>query len=219
MVSRNDPALLLGPVLDLAFPVVAGRALPVEHGQALYDALRGACPDLPAIAGLGIHAVEGAPGAEPGMLELAAQAEVKLRVPLAAVPVLGTLAGRELDLQGRRLSLGVPRQTLLAPFPALWAHRVLLPVKELGRMELQAFVERHFRAGFPGAAVAAVDLPGRPGHKSICFAVAVRNLDPRSSLRLQSEGFGGGRALGFGLFVPNPRRAERLNLALVGRSD
>jgi CRISPR-associated protein Cas6 len=219
MASRNDPALLLGPVLDLAFPVVAGRALPVEHGQALYDALRGACPGLPAIAGLGIHAVEGAPGVEPGMLELGAEAEVKLRMPLAAVPVFGALAGRELDLQGRRLFLGAPRQTLLAPFPALWAHRVLLPVKELGCMEPQAYVERHFRAHFPGAAAAVVDLHARPGHKSICFAVAVRNLDPRSSLRLQTDGFGSERALGFGLFVPNPRRAERLDLALVARGD
>jgi CRISPR-associated protein Cas6 len=212
MISKIAPAALLGPVLDLAFPVVAGRVLAVEHAEALYDALRGACPDLPGIPGLGIHALEGTGGTEPGLLNLAAQAEVRLRVPLAAVALLGALAGRDLDIQGRRLTLGAPRQTLLAPFPALWAHRVTVPVKELGRLEPQAFVDKHFRERFPGAAVAVLELRGERG---IAFALAVRNLEPRASLRLQGEGFGAQRALGYGLFVPNPRRAERLDLALA----
>ena len=192
------------PVCEIRYPVLRGRVLEVDHAHGLYGALKGVCPALQDIPGLGIHTLRGRPWGDRGELLLGSDAELRLRLPLAHGPEAAGLARFELNVQGRRLLLGNPRLTLLAPFPALRARTVTLHFRDLDHAAAREQLRRHFRERFPWGIVTVL----RPrtlrihGQQILGFEMAVRDLDPRASLALQSEGFGGRRAFGCGLFEP-----------------
>jgi CRISPR-associated protein Cas6 len=123
---------------------------------------------------------------------------------VAYAPVLSCLERCELTIQGRRILLGTPRQTLLAPFPALWARTVTLHFQQLDHTAAREQLWLRFKEAFPWGTPTI--LRSRTfrihGRQILGFGMLVRNLEPRASLRLQAEGFGGRRAFGCGLFVP-----------------
>ena len=194
----------VNPVLDLCFPIDQGRLLEVDHGHALYLALREACPDLGRIPGLGIHAVRGVPGGRKGELILGDGAEMRLRIPAGSVPLLKGLAGAELEVDGHPIRLGEPYPHALTPVSALWARTVTIHFRDLALGSAQAQLAFRLAQDFPCGSFRIL----RPrtirfeGRQLLGFELAVRNLTPQASLQLQRQGFGGRRALGCGLFVP-----------------
>ncbi|MDR3673592.1 MAG: type I-MYXAN CRISPR-associated protein Cas6/Cmx6 [Holophaga sp.] len=194
----------LNPVLDLCFPIDQGRNLEVDHGHALYLALREACPSLERIPGLGIHAVRGVPGGRRGELILPDESEVRLRIPAGSAPLLKGLAGAELAVEGHPIRLGEPHAHALAPVSALWARTVTIHFRDPALGSAQAQLAFRLAQDFPWGSFRIL----RPrtirfeGRQLLGFELAVRNLTPQASLRLQGQGFGGRRALGCGLFVP-----------------
>ena len=209
LLFREANPLARPLVCELSFPILSGRVLEVDHAHGLYGALKGVCPALQEIPGLGIHTVRGIPGERPGELTLLENAEVRLRVPMAALPMLSSLAGSELKVQGRRITLGVPRQTCLAPYPTLWARTVTIHFRDLAHAAAREQLRQGFAERYPLADVRLL----RPrtfrihGQQILGFEMSVRRLDPDASLRLLTEGYGGRRAFGCGLFVPFIQRA------------
>jgi CRISPR-associated protein Cas6 len=193
-------------VCEVRFPIVRGRALEVDHAHGLYGALKGACPLLADLPGLGIHPVRGVPG-ERGELRLQEDAEVRLRLPAHLAEQVACLEGCRLKVQGRLMELGRPSQVLLAPFPALWARTVTLHFRSVDHAAAREQLRANFVEAFPWGTPTI--LRARTlrihGQQILGFEMAVRNLDPRASLSLQAEGFGGRRAFGCGLFVPARR--------------
>ena len=191
-------------VCEVCLPIVRGHVVEVDHAHALYGALKGACPGLRDIPGLGIHNLTGTWLGARGELLLGPDAEVRLRLPSACVEVVAALEGCELVVQGRRLQLGQLRRSLLAPFPALWARTVTLHFASMDPAAAREQLRQRFQEAFPWGTPALL----RPrtfrihGQQILGFEMIVRNLGPRASLRLQVEGFGGRRAFGCGLFVP-----------------
>jgi CRISPR-associated protein Cas6 len=198
------PLESLNPVVDLCFPIVQGPVLEVDHGHALYLALRGACQNLERIPGLGIHTVRGVPGGRRGELMLSDESEVRMRIPAGSAPLLKGLAGAELDVNGHPIRLGEPYPHALTPVSALWARTVTIHFRELALGSAQAQLAFRLAQDFPWGAFRIL----RPrtirleGRQLLGFELAVRNLTPQASLLLQGQGFGGRRALGCGLFVP-----------------
>jgi CRISPR-associated protein Cas6 len=194
----------VNPVLDLCFPVVRGRTLDVDHGHSLYLALTAACPDLARIPGLGIHAVRGVPDRQRGELILLDDAEVRLRLPAGAAPLVRGLAGAQLQVRRHAITLGEPCGQALAPVSALWARTVTIHFQEPAIGAALAQLANRFAQDFPWGSFRIL----RPrtirfeGRQLLGFEMAVRDLPPRASLVLQGQGFGGRRALGCGLFVP-----------------
>jgi len=199
--QRQD--LAAPSMCDVRLPILRGRRLEVDHGHALYGALKVACPALAGLPGLGIHAVRGWVQ-EGGALRLLEDAEVRLRVPLAWAEVAEGLAGCRLKVQGQLIHLGPARRVRLAPFPALWARMVTLHFRQPDHAAARAQLLLNFVAAFPWGTPTI--LRARTlrihGQQILGFEMAVRKLEPRASLLLQAEGFGGRRAFGCGLFVP-----------------
>lgn len=213
--AAPDPGRLplepVTPVVDLCYPIIQGRLLEVDHGHDLYLALRAACAGLARIPGLGVHAVRGLPGDRKGELLLAGDAEVRLRIPAGSAPLLRELEGALLNVGGHGIQLGEPRSQGLEPVSALWARTVTIHFQNPLRPAAQAQLERRFAQDFPWGSLRILRARSIrfEGRQLIGFEVAVRNLTPQASLLLQSQGFGGRRGLGCGLFVPFPAVARR----------
>ena len=191
-------------VCEVCLAVVRGHVVEVDHAHALYGALKGACPALKDIPGLGVHTLQGTYLGARGELLLRPDAEVRLRLPVAHAPLALGLEGAELVVQGRRLQLGQAHRCSLAPFPVLWARTVTLHFGSLAQEAARDQLRQRFVETFPWGAPAL--LGARTfrihGQQILGFEMIVRNLGPRASLQLQAEGFGGRRAFGCGLFVP-----------------
>ena len=143
------PLESVNPAVDLCFPIVHGLALEVDHGHALYLALRAICGNLERIPGLGIHTVRGMPGGQKGELILTDESEVRLRIPAGSAPLLKDLAGVELDVNGREIRLGEPYPQALTPVSALWARTVTIHFRELALGAAQAQLAFRFNQDFP----------------------------------------------------------------------
>jgi CRISPR-associated protein Cas6 len=206
-----EPLEPVTPVLDLRFPIIQGRLLEVDHGHALHLALCAACAKVRRIPGLGVHAVRGVPGDRKGELLLTDDSEVRLRLPAGSVPLVEDLAGAGLNVGGHGIRLGEPRIQPLAPVSALWARTVTIHFQNPFRAAAQAQLEQRFAQDFPWGCfrILRARTVRFEGRQLLGFEVAVRGLGPQASLLLQSQGFGGRRALGCGLFVPFPAVARR----------
>ncbi len=207
------------PVVDLEFPV-SGKEVPRDHGYSLYGALCRSLPQLHGAAWLGVHPLSGGTPAN-GSLLLRRSAALRLRIPAERIPDLLPLAGRELDVSGRRIRLGVPRVHALVAAATLDSRLVVIkltapPTKagpEDGRetLDTAAFAERYCteiarqlsRMEVEGNVV----LCGRQriavaGKRIVGFSVRVGSLEVEASLRLQERGLGGKRTMGCGIFRP-----------------
>lgn len=204
LIGPPQPLEPVNPVVDLRFPIVQGPLLEVDHGHALYLALRARCASLERIPGLGIHSVRGTPGPRKGELMLSGESEVRLRLPAGSARLLKELAGAELEVGGHRLRLGEPRIQSLDPVSALWARTVTIHFRDPSVGAAQAQLAFRFAQDFPWASfrILRQRTIRFEGRQLLGFEVAVRGLAPQASLLLQGQGFGGRRALGCGLFVP-----------------
>ena len=191
-------------VCEVSLPILRGHVVEVDHAHALYGALKGACPALKDLPGLGIHALKGRCLGARGDLLLGQDAEVRLRLPLVYADLASGLDGSDLVVQGRRLQLGQARVNPLVPFPALWARTVTLHFSSLEPGAAREQLRLRFQEACPWGTPTI--LRSRTlrihGQQILGFEMVVRNLGPRASLQLQAEGFGGRRAFGCGLFQP-----------------
>jgi len=199
-------------VVDVAFRITC-RALPVDHLQALSNALAEALPWFPDEPRAGLHPVHGAdsgngwmrPENPDDLLYLSARTPLVLRLPRERVGETDALIGQTLDVRGH--GLRVERATM-RPLVAIQTVFARYVVTQEGQDE-SAFLAQ--------AADALAELGIRP-KKMLCGReTAVRTTDgvirTRSlmlaelalpdSVRLQQTGLGPRRHMGCGLFIPH----------------
>ena len=197
------------PRVNVHFPV-QGRQLPADHGYTLYSAVTRQLPALHGAPWLGLELLSGIPWRE-GIIVLPTRgAHLRLRIPADRYGQVLPLAGRRLDIAGHTIRLGIPTARPLTPAPSLYARCVTIkkftdpePFLDAARRQLDAL-----------AVTATLELPtdeqGRPRRRNITiqgkhivgFSLAAHNLSDEDSLRLQSVGIGGRRAMGCGHFNP-----------------
>jgi CRISPR-associated protein Cas6 len=197
------------PCVGVHFPV-QGRQLPADHGYALYSAIARHLPALHGATWLGLELLSGIPWRE-GIIVLPTRgASLRLRIPADRYGQVLALAGRRLDIAGHTIRLGIPTARPLTPAASLYARCVTIkkftdpePFLDAARRQLDAL-----------AVKAALELPtdeqGRPrrriltirGKHVVGFSLAAHNLNDEDSLRLQTSGIGGRRAMGCGHFNP-----------------
>lgn len=202
------------PSVIVHFPV-QGRQLPADHGYALYSAIARQLPALHGASWLGIELLSGVPW-RAGIIVLPTRdASLRLRIPADRYGHVLPLAGRRLDIAGYPIRLGIPTARPLTPAPSLYARAVTIkkftepePFLDAARRQLDAL----------GITTATLELPideqGRPrrriitiqGKHVVGFSLAAHNLTDDDSLRLQTAGIGGRRAMGCGHFNPIVRR-------------
>jgi CRISPR-associated protein Cas6 len=212
------------PVIDLAFRLL-GKTIPADHGYALYGAVSRHVPWThdPAQEALGIHPINGLLAGN-RLLHLTPSSHLTIRLDSDHVRQLLPLAGKELDLDGHKLRVGVPTTYTLKPAATLRSRLVTFK----HRMEPESFLAKAQEELAKLSIKATPGLIRRSGAKSlegreeltadrspfirrtlrirdkevVGFAMEVSGLSADESLRLQESGLGGRRRFGCGIFVP-----------------
>jgi CRISPR-associated protein Cas6 len=199
-------------VIDLSF-VLVGTTIPLDHGYALFSALSRIVPELHGDRRVGVHPIRGRQSA-PGVLSLTERSRLKLRLSAQGIAPYIAIAGKELDLEGQRVQVGIPRVEALVPAANLAARLVTFHNaldaeafeadvrRELARMEIAATPQL-----IPGN---HPKHPGQPvrrvtrvkGRRMVAYPLCVVGLTAEESIRLQEEGLGGRRRMGCGVFSP-----------------
>lgn len=189
------------PKVDLVFPL-AGQTVPTDHGYALFGALCRVLGDLHGADWLAVHPIAGIARAGGTLALYDRRGALRLRVLPAEIPRVLPLAGKELDLDGHRLLVGVSRVVAIEPAPALRARTVVIK----GFMEPEPFVAAVERQLQDLGVKARVTLGRRRvvtinGDKVVGFETLLHDLSPDDSLRVQYAGIGGRQRMGCGVFV------------------
>ncbi len=200
------------PIIYLSF-VLVGTTIPLDHGYALFSAL---CRVVPALHGdkrIGVHPIRGV-RTGPGVLNLTEHSRLRLRLPSEEVASYIALAGRELDMDGHALRVGIPYVESLVPAANLASRLVTFR----GALDPPRF-EAHARAELSRMGIKAEpslvpserpSLVGQPirrvlrirDKRVVGLALRVPGLTAEESVHLQEGGLGGRRRMGCGIFVP-----------------
>ena len=187
-------------VVDVVF-AVAGTSLPSEHAYDLWREIARWLPWFGSEPQAGVHPLRAAPGTGNSVL-LARRAKLVLRVPRGRLAETLTLAGRSLAV-GEGIEVGAAVERPLRPWATLHAQRVALGVvdeivfgSEVARCLAAQGVSCEYMTGRPRRQrVGERDIEG--------YSVVLHGVHPEESLRIQCEGIGAERALGWGIFIPH----------------
>jgi CRISPR-associated protein Cas6 len=189
--------------LDLLFRLNGAVSVPVDHAHALYGALKRIAPDLEGVQGLGIHTLRGTPVPGGRLLLKEGRSLLRLRLNPEDIPIALALSGKQIEILGSHCHLGAPEVRPLEASENLWARMVTLKFKSIAWDDARARLDEELVRAAPTARWQI----RRPrtikihGAQVLGFEVLCSNLDAETSLQLQSEGVGGRRAFGCGLFL------------------
>lgn len=187
------------PKVDLCFKVMGAR-LPVDHGFALYGALSRMLPSVHEEEGLGIRLIRGRYVGE-GMLDIAPHSDLVLRLPVGRIRSFLGLAGKTLNIQGCRVSVGVPATRALIPAPVLHS-----PLATTRNGHDQARFEAEMRHQMEEIGAHGQLSIGRRrtfavhGKQVVGYSVLLSELTAGESIAVQERGLGGRRKMGCGFF-------------------
>jgi CRISPR-associated protein Cas6 len=198
--------------IDLAFELV-GTTLPLDHGYSLFAALNRAEPSLHGDLRVGVHPIRGRQVA-PGVLALTEYSRLRIRLPSERIAPYLIVAGSNLDLDGHRLRVGIPRVEALSPAPSLASRLVTFR----NALDAGSFLD-HVKGELSTLGIEAdlglvpsvvLGREGQPlrrvlrikGRRVVGYALRVSGLSAEASLRLQQAGLGGRRRMGCGVFAP-----------------
>lgn len=212
----------IAPHVDLAFSV-HGRAIPRDHGHALYGALSRLIPGVHGADWIAIHGIAGK-RLNPEELTLEPMGALRVRVPVNKIAELLVLAGANLEVSGRHVEIGAPTVHALTPVAALDARLVVIRLTGgITRPFDRAEFERRFVAEAQRQLVkhgirGDLELSGRQslrvgGQRVLGHSVRVLGLSADDSLKLQICGLGGKRTMGCGIFRPARIRVHAKQVA------
>lgn len=121
------------PTIDLAFSLLGTKPIPADHGYHLYAALSRLLPatilDLRLGNGIGVHPIR---GRQIGHRELTLEEHSRLilRASTDAIGSLIQLAGKQLNVAGTNIRVGVPQVWSQKPAPALRSRLVIIKTKD-----------------------------------------------------------------------------------------
>lgn len=196
------------PMINVLFPV-QGQKLPADHGYPLYSAISQLMPGLHETGWLGIEKISGIPF-EQGIIALPPRgAKMRLRIPADKFGEVIPLSGKQLEIDGFPIRLGIPRALPLAPARSLYSNIVIIR----GFMEFPEFLEAANRQLKELNISATLKSPPEAQSRSrriltikdkkiVGFSLVAGGLNDEDSIKLQSQGIGGRRAMGCGIFNP-----------------
>lgn len=198
--------------IDLAFQI-EGSAIPFDHGYSLYSAISRIVPSAHEHEALGIHPIHGARG-ESGCIALTKGSRLRLRLREGDLAPFLALAGEAIEIDGHRISIGIPKVEPLIPAAVLGSPLVTVR----GMVTPEALLESLRKSldgigvgGVPGIAIKSSGprvgefvrrIVSIKGKRIVGFSAIISGLEAEASLRLQEVGLGGRRRMGCGVLVP-----------------
>ncbi len=179
-----------------------GRALPIDHGWVLYQALTRLAPWIAEEDTLGIHPVHGA-NTGAGELILNRRAKLVIRAPAGRLEDLAKLEGQAFVVGTQTLSLGKSRVKPLTMHTPLYAHTVCTGSED-EREFTQDLIQR-----LDAMNINTRFICGRPqkvfdGEKiTTGYSLMLHGLPIAHAIRVQQQGLGLHRKLGCGIFIPH----------------
>jgi len=196
------------PSINVAFPIQGDKLL-ADHAYALYSCVTKALPDLHGTSWLGIEMISGIPW-DKGIIALPRKgATLHLRIPADKFASVLPLAGKRLEIEGHTIRLGIPFARPLTPASSVYARIVTIK----NHKEPDTFLEAAKQQLQSHGINATLELP-RDGctrtrrivtihnKKVVGFSLVVHGLSNEDSIKLQTLGLGGRRAMGCGIFNP-----------------
>ncbi len=200
MTSSSEGA---APVhVDVAFAATGGP-VPIDHGYPLFGALCRALGNLHGAEWLAVHPLVGVAISSGDLSPSKRGGVLRLRVRADRLGEVLPLAGKTLDIAGVKLHLGTSQLYALQPSAVVRSRMVVIK----GYTEPELFEPRVSRELESKGIKASVQLGRRrivtiDARKIVGFEVTLGALSDVDSLRVQSEGLGGRRRFGCGVFHP-----------------
>jgi CRISPR-associated protein Cas6 len=200
-------------VVDLSFRIEC-KSLPFDHAWALSEAVVRLLPWLPEEPRAGLHLIHGA-GSGNGWIRadgpddiiyLSRRTRFYLRLPAERVEEGRKLSGFRLQLLGRELRIGACSTRKLSAMTTIFTRYLSVP--NAGEQEEAFLAGAHALLQAKGVRVKKM-LSGRshlftvPDGTVLTRSLMLDGLSVDDSLKLQREGLGPDRQLGFGLFLPH----------------
>lgn len=200
-------------IIDVSFAIRC-PTIPLDHAHALSTELLAVMPWIAEEAGAGVHLIHGAASGNGWfrpedsaneVLHLSRRTRMRLRVPAHRLDEVRGLSGRQLDIGGHPLEIGMSDVHLLSSLPTLFA-RYVITGEDTGEEQFLADV------------MSALQELGINCRKMLCGithtlafpdgpvytrSLMVADLEPEESVKLQEAGLGKGREFGCGLFIPH----------------
>ena len=190
--------------VDLAFALMAQQPIPADHGYALYGALSRAVPSLHTTNGIGVHPIRGGQQVGGRRISLMSRSRLVLRLDADAIGEVLSLAGKQLDVRGTKLRVGVPQVWALPPAAALRS-RLVTTRNCQDQSRFEAELRRQLDV-LHVSAEAIVTIAKRrtlriKDKEVVGYEVILEGLTAEESLNIQESGLGGRRHMGCGVFV------------------
>lgn len=112
--------------IDLAFQLT-GQSLPADHGFALYGAISRLLPTVHDVHGIAIHPIRGRIVGDRTM-QLTDASRLVIRAATERIAELLPLAGKQLNVTGHSLRVGVPQVFSLTPSTAVRSRLVVIKI-------------------------------------------------------------------------------------------
>jgi len=197
---------------DISFKLDC-KTLPVDHAQALSDAMHDALPWFgdEALTGLHlIHVAESGNGwmrpedTENEVLCLSRRTCMTIRVPKHRIDDAHQLTGAKLDIDGHDLTVKEGSSKKLSIMPTMFARYVLTEVSMDENDFLNQMASVLLGMDIPITKIMAGKQNTIRMHDGdiFCRSLMVAELVPENAVKLQIQGIGDGRRYGCGLFVP-----------------
>jgi len=211
-------------LLDLIF-AVSGDTIPVDHGYYLHSALSELLPfhhDKQQRSTTGVHPISGTLcGGR--MLAINSRSKLILRTAADRVADYLELCGKRLSIGNHSITVGIPSSRKLIPVSTLWSRIVTIKGfttpsefhdavhRQLHELDIGGQANLVARKNHTSAEGKTDNLARSPflkrtlaikGRNVVGFSLVVTELTAEESLRLQSQGIGGRRSMGCGIFIP-----------------
>ncbi|MFN3885229.1 MAG: type I-MYXAN CRISPR-associated protein Cas6/Cmx6 [Rhodocyclaceae bacterium] len=192
-------------IVDVQF-ALQGSSVPLDHADALWQAIRHLLPWLEEEALAGVHPLYGLSPGE-GVWYLARRSHLTLRLPRRRVADAQSLVGAKLDVAGSIIEVGAANEKALPEAPVLYSKFVTFGDGDAPEEErFYAACQRALAALrlVPRSLVCGKRRTARIGDGVLHgFSLMVNGLDAEGALRLMQQGLGIERKRGCGIFVPH----------------
>lgn len=204
---------------------VSGDKITADHGYYLHSALSDLLPfhhDEKQRGNTGVHPISGTLCCE-RMLAINSGSKLILRIAADRVADYLELCGKRLNIGNHSISVGIPSSRKLIPAVALWSRLVTIkgfttPTefldaahRQLHELDIGARAHLVTRRSPVSTERRTDNIARSPfikrtldikGRNVVGFSLVVTELTAEESLRLQTQGIGGRRSMGCGIFVP-----------------